>query len=309
MIDISFLVIAYNEEKTIHRCIDSILKQEGLGNFELIVIDDGSIDDTGKVVKTYTDINLSINLIQLRHNQGRGFARATGIEVARGRYIAFVDADIILPSNWSKTCLQYIESYDAVGGIAIPDGDVNYIYSHFNLKPKKVHQSTTITGSNGLYRHEIFTKLNFEKNLREGEDVAFNHLMQSNVFKIRSIDSLEVIHRESKPFNIAIKWLYQSGIGATRQLRTFKKIRLPDVAFFLCILILIISLIFTFIFGNYYILILIPIYIILVSLSHIYTRFYFSFKKIFNYIGAIFFDVLLLSAYFIGRTIGLIIIN
>lgn len=67
---------------------------------------------------------------------GRGFARNSGVEKANGNYIVFIDADITIPENWLVKVRKHLEQYDAVGGIAIPDGDSTYICQKFKLEPK-----------------------------------------------------------------------------------------------------------------------------------------------------------------------------
>lgn len=87
---VSIIVPAYNAEKYIAGAINSVLQQT-YSHFELIVVDDASQDHTTKIVKTFCDKR--IKLIQHASNQGPGGARNTAINVARGRWIAILDAD------------------------------------------------------------------------------------------------------------------------------------------------------------------------------------------------------------------------
>jgi len=87
---ISVVIGAYNEEATIARTIQSLLGQT-MGNFEIIVVDDGSTDDTAGVVAGFTDQR--IRLIRTDYNQGLPGALNTGINAAEGEYIARADAD------------------------------------------------------------------------------------------------------------------------------------------------------------------------------------------------------------------------
>lgn len=88
-VKVSIIVPAYNREKEIAGCIKSLINQT-LKEIEIIVIDDGSTDNTSKVVKGFDDDR--IKLIQTE-NRGQGLARNTGISVADGEYIGFVDSD------------------------------------------------------------------------------------------------------------------------------------------------------------------------------------------------------------------------
>ncbi|MCD4770898.1 glycosyltransferase [archaeon] len=295
----SFVIIAYNEENTIANCIDSILKQKGLGSYEIVIVNDASKDNTAKVVKEIRSKN--INLISLKENKGRGNARDTGVRNTKGEYIAFIDADIVLPKNWLKTCMTYIRKYDAVGGIAVPDGDVAYLYNKFRLKPKTVSHTTEITGSNSLYKKDIFKKIKFNKNLRGGEDTDLSWNIEKNGFKIKAIPNLIVDHREDITYRRSLERISSFGRGATKLLANNRKIRLADLAFFGFLFLLIGNLILLLI-GETKYLILIILYPLLTSFLHISSKF-----KITNISGFIFaglFNYIFILAYYSGRIVG-----
>ena len=94
---VSFVVIAHNEAANIELALRSILAQNV--DSEIIVIDDGSRDRTARVVEQVAMDNPAVRLVRLGWNRGRGFARQTGIELARGPFIATVDGDVVLPSQ------------------------------------------------------------------------------------------------------------------------------------------------------------------------------------------------------------------
>ena len=88
---VSFIIPVFNRENTIKRCIESILKQED-DNVEIIIINDGSTDNTSKVISKYI-INNEIVCIEYFNNRGVNYARNRGIEKATGDYIIFLDSD------------------------------------------------------------------------------------------------------------------------------------------------------------------------------------------------------------------------
>lgn len=225
----SFVVIAYNEEANIAGTISAIKALDGLGKHEIIIVDDGSRDGTAGIVKGMAEADAGIRLIELGNNRGRGSARASGIARARGEYVATVDADIILPADWLVRTRSALGNHDAVGGTAVPDGDVAYLYRRFRLTPRAVGHTATVTGSNGLYRRRVFELAGFDAALREGEDVAFNHAMRRNGLSAATVPGLLVRHQEAKPFGASLRWLFQTGRGATRQLIAYREIRQPDL--------------------------------------------------------------------------------
>ena len=100
----SIIMPAYNGEKYIAQAIESVLNQN-YTNWELIIINDCSTDNTEQIIKSYQQkdaANKRIKLINLTQNRGVANARNIGIQNAKGKYIAFLDADDI----WQKEKLQ-----------------------------------------------------------------------------------------------------------------------------------------------------------------------------------------------------------
>lgn len=92
---------AYNSEKYIAEAIESVIKQT-YKNWELIIVNDASTDDTEKIIKSCQEKDKRIKLISLSKNKGAANARNIAIQNAKGRYIAFLDAD----DYWEKEKLQ-----------------------------------------------------------------------------------------------------------------------------------------------------------------------------------------------------------
>lgn len=99
---VSIIIPAYNAEKVILRCLNSCIRQS-YRNIEIIVVDDGSIDNTIDQCKQIKDSRLKIILKQ---NAGVSEARNTGIEAAKGEYIFFLDADDYLEKNCCATMVS-----------------------------------------------------------------------------------------------------------------------------------------------------------------------------------------------------------
>ena len=95
----SVIIPVYNKEKYIHECLDSLIKQTcGIEKIEVICINDGSTDDSEKIIKEYSGKYDSINLVN-QENAGVGAARNKGLAQATADYIFFLDADDMLSEN------------------------------------------------------------------------------------------------------------------------------------------------------------------------------------------------------------------
>lgn len=102
ILDISVIIPIYNAEKYLQKCIDSILAQT-FTNFELLLIDDGSCDNSGKICDDFARKYTFIHVIH-KENGGVSSARNCGIEHASGTYVVFVDADDWVDINYLE-CL------------------------------------------------------------------------------------------------------------------------------------------------------------------------------------------------------------
>ena len=104
---ISIIVPVYNSEKYIKKCLDSILNQT-LSDIEIILINDGSTDNTKNIIEDYANTDSRIILIN-QENSGPSVSRNKGINIARGKYLGFVDADDYLEPNMYEE-LYYLAS-------------------------------------------------------------------------------------------------------------------------------------------------------------------------------------------------------
>jgi GT2 family glycosyltransferase len=302
---VSFVVIAYNEADNIARTLASIAALKGLSKYEVIVVDDGSRDNTVQVVTEIAAQNPRVRLVKLPENHGRGYARSRGIAEANGEFIATVDADITLPPDWYSRARAALCGHDAVGGTAIPDGDVAYIYRRFRFVPRFVAHTTSVTGSNALYRREVFGVVKFDPALREGEDVALNQAIKAQGLSTATVPGLLVAHEESKTFSESLKWLFESGGGATRQLITYREVRQPDLATAAFVVALTVGLYFAArgrrVTGT-----AIPLgFILAASLQHLRSRFETPKSHWRGVAPAVVADCAMLTAYFAGRLVGL----
>jgi glycosyltransferase involved in cell wall biosynthesis len=227
--DASVVVIAFNEERRIDDCLKSILRQNLDIRFEVVVVDDGSTDGTLRIVDGFASRDSRVRAVSLPTNRGRGAARAAGVTAARGRHIAFVDADIVLPDSWLATVWDALDGCAAVGGHAVPDGDVAALYRIFQLSPKVVAGTGEVTGNNVLFDGDVLRTQSFDPTARSGEDFRLVRRLRAKGLRMVAVDGLTVRHLEDKSYRQHVLWLFESGRDATSLLAEFREVRFPDM--------------------------------------------------------------------------------
>jgi len=118
---VSIITPCYNSEQFIERTVESIIDQT-YSNWELLVIDDFSSDNSVNIVKRLIKLDSRIKLVQLEKNYGAAVARNKGIELAKGRFIAFLDSDDLWLPNKLKTQVKFMEK-----------NNVSFSYSSYKL--------------------------------------------------------------------------------------------------------------------------------------------------------------------------------
>ena len=103
---LSIIVPMYNVGKTIRECINSILASD-YSDYELLLVDDGSNDDTVSICKSIENKDSRLRILQ-KENSGAGLSRQYGLEQANGKYVAFVDGDDVIHSRAFSTIIRFM---------------------------------------------------------------------------------------------------------------------------------------------------------------------------------------------------------
>lgn len=179
MVKLSVIIPLYNCEKFIERSLDSVYNQ-GLDNedFEIIVVDDGSLDNSLQVVRDYSKDRTNLKVIS-QENKGEGEARNTALRVAEGEYFLCLDADDYLVPNTISQTLQE----------AITKGLDIYFYDYNEVYDGKIKKSNLITNRDSYGK--VMTGLE-AISLYE-----FHHSVCTSLFKKRFVDSVKVVFSET----------------------------------------------------------------------------------------------------------------
>lgn len=138
---ISVIVPAYNSEMFIGKCIESVLAQT-YSNWELIVVDDGSRDNTFGILKKYAEVDSRIRVIH-QENQGPGIARNTGIAEAKGNYVVFIDSDDYIEKDYFQLLSKHDEDVVFIN-VRDVDEDGHVLKEEYMSKNKKLSKDVIL---------------------------------------------------------------------------------------------------------------------------------------------------------------------
>ena len=219
--NLSVIIPTYNAEDTISSCLLSVLSQK-VHSMEVLVIDDGSTDNTAEIVQRLARIDNRIKYIH-QQNSGVACARQVGIDNATGEYIINVDSDdIVLPNAYTKM-LQYANSNNA--DIVIGSYRTGSIDSFQEIKLPEISSSSCFVNAilknkvhgalwNKMIRKKCFANHEFVSGLNFMEDVLILiKILTSSPYRIVVLNETPVYHyiqrTESYTNNLSHKYLAQ----------------------------------------------------------------------------------------------------
>ena len=243
---ISVIVPIYNVEKYLDECIQSI-KQQTYKNIEIILVDDGSTDNCGKLCDLYMADDSRIKVIH-KKNGGLSDARNAGIQIAKGEYLTVIDSDDFVYNNFIEHLYQILIDNDADMAVC-QRIDVNE-----NSEPIKVKykfQDCVISGNKNcmrtfftnssldtvawakLYKTKMFNKVNYPYG-KYHEDVFTTYLIISQCETI-AISSKQLYcyrHRDTSISGQAFTKKHLDSVEGTLQRREFIKKEYPEILFY-----------------------------------------------------------------------------
>mgnify|MGYP003575309992 CR=1 FL=1 len=218
----SIIIPLYNRPQEINELLATLTKQTYM-QFEVLVIEDGSVNDAKNIVASYAD-KLDVKYF-FKENAGQGFARNFGFEHAKGDYFVIFDSDCLIPADYLEIVRDYLFEHqlDAYGG---PDA------AHQTFTPVQKAISYAMTspfttgGIRGNKKHigqfhprsfnmgvsrEVWEKVGGFILTRLGEDIEYSIRIHENGFKIGLIPAAKVYHKRRTSFAQFYKQLHFFG--------------------------------------------------------------------------------------------------
>ena len=236
---VSVIIPVYNVEKYLRQCLDSVVNQT-LKDIEIICVDDGSTDNSLKILKEYAFKDDRFIIIEQK-NQGAGAARNKGLEIATGEYLYFLDSDDFIDLRALEKLNTQIIKYDAdicvcknydfienenllkepywIHGLKYIDG--LEIFNKYDIS-EYLFNFCNIPAYTKLYKRDFITQNNIKfQEIKSCNDVFFNLYSLACAEKITFIDEYLVTYRRGQSGSITSK----RGRHITCILKAFKKLK------------------------------------------------------------------------------------
>lgn len=186
---ITIIIPVYNTSAYLPNCLESIVNQTHQ-NLEIIIIDDGSTDDSYKIAKKYAQKDSRVKLVYQK-NSGQSAARNRGIKLATGKYINFIDSDdliakdfiekLLKPFNDQKTILSVCGiHYKRLKQASSSNVYINPVRNRHKSESRKAYilyllaiDGRMYSSVNKLYKTNIVKNISFNENLNFAEDTKF----------------------------------------------------------------------------------------------------------------------------------------
>ena len=219
---ISVIIPVYNAKSYIASCLNSLLNQT-MKNFEVIIVNDGSTDNTGEICDEYATKHENIQVIH-SHNVGAGQARNKGLDYASGTYICFVDSDDWLEHHAFEIYLNKMQDNDLLIGCShncyfknneLVRTNVDYFYEAKTFKTREeIRDMYVEIATNGvshaphnkLYKKSIIEQHQLKfPSTKKYEDLAFNNAYIDKINKLVIINDRTYNYRVSDLDAVATK--------------------------------------------------------------------------------------------------------
>lgn len=197
MTKISIIVPIYNVQDYLHRCINSVINQN-IDSIELILVDDGSSDDSGSICDYYAGKHNNIKVIHQK-NAGALIARINGVNHAKGEYICFIDSDDDIPSGClSQMYQKAIEHNTDILAtttnryinqklVQVQKGSIFGQVNKIDYAEGMLREATSMSMCAKLFKRELFNNHcydNFPKDITQNEDLLMNLMLLPKVTNI-----------------------------------------------------------------------------------------------------------------------------
>lgn len=224
---ISVIIPAYNAEQSLGYQLEALYKQDFDGDWEVVVIDNGSTDNTANVVKTYQRKMSHLKLVQASERKNRSYARNKGVKAARGNILLFCDADDIVSENWITVMSNALREHTLVICPAetrlLRKSAENEIYlNRTSLKDIYLDFLPVAMGCNSGVRRDAFEAIGgFSESFPRHQDVDLSWRLQLMGYDIHLTNDTVVYYRPRNTYRAILKQGIEIGMAQVNLYRSF----------------------------------------------------------------------------------------
>ena len=223
--DVAIVIPTYNDEETLSECLESIYNLEFEGEYTTIIVDGYSDDNTVEIAERY-------GCKVVFEDEGTiSYARELGVQKTDKEFIAFTDADCVVPENWLSTLIKNFGSNKeiaAVGGPNLtPDDDTPFaksvgdvlsllsgVGSRYGYDGDETHEIYHNPTCNVMYRREVIEEVGgFRSDLVTVDDEEMDYRIRENGYKILFTPEAKVLHYRRPSMRSFTKMGYRYGLG------------------------------------------------------------------------------------------------
>jgi GT2 family glycosyltransferase len=232
MIDLSIIIVSYNTKGVLKECVESIFRTVGDLSFEIIIVDNASTDGTDKELRIKNSELRIPNLIYIQNKTNLGFSKANniGVKKSKGKFVLFLNPDIVVYENTLRGMVNFMESQSKVGAatckLVLPNGKIDDAshrgfptpwnsFAHFSglsklfgktrvfggynlgfMNLSVAHEIDALAGAFMIVRREAGEKVNWwdEDYFFYGEDIDFCYMLKQQGWQIYYIPQFSVLH-------------------------------------------------------------------------------------------------------------------
>jgi glycosyltransferase involved in cell wall biosynthesis len=177
---VSVIVCTYNGSSKIENCLKSLVDQSFKDKYEIIVVNDGSIDGTKEIIER----NKKILLINNQHNLGLAASRNVGTQDARADILVYTDDDCRAEKDWLQNILDAFDdkNVDGVGGMIVPFKTDHWLLRYYNLNNPLAHLGIEVKKSNSLfYRLTLYIARSLRLNRLPSDNTILYSIVGANM--------------------------------------------------------------------------------------------------------------------------------
>lgn len=254
----SIIIPVFNRPDEVDELLESLTRQTaGRDRFEVVVVEDGSVQPCGEVVEKYAD-RLDIHYF-VKQNSGPGPSRNYGVERAKGDYVLILDSDVVLPEGYLDAVDRELAASpcEAFGGSDRAHDSFTQMQKAISYSMTSFFTTGGIRGGrqkldkfyprsfNMGVRRDVYGELGGFSAMRFGEDIDFSYRIFEHGYKARLFPSAWVWHKRRTDLDKFFKQVYNSGIARInlekRHPGTLKLVHLLPMVFTVGVILLLVA--------------------------------------------------------------------